>query len=69
MNQKRRKNQMIISEVKNTIADNNNSVDKFISRLESDKKRINKWKINQKKISIWDPRAISVTKMENTQRV
>lgn len=43
---------MITSEVKSIIADINKSMDNFIIRLDLDKKRINKWKINQKKISI-----------------
>lgn len=39
---------MIISEVKNTLTDIKNLMDEFISRLDSDKKRIHKWKINLK---------------------
>lgn len=50
MNGKQQKTQMIISELKNIIADINNSMDEFISRLNSDKKRIHKRKTNQKKL-------------------
>lgn len=41
------KNQKISSEVKNTIAEINNSVEEFISRSDSNEKGIKKWKINQ----------------------
>ena len=37
----------------------------FMSKLDSDEKRINEWKIDQKTISILNPRARRVTKMEN----
>lgn len=46
------KNQMIISEVKNILANINKPMENFIIRLDLDKKRINKWKKNQEKISI-----------------
>lgn len=45
-----------------TIAEIQNSMNKFISKLESNEKRINKWKTNHKKISILNPRATAVTK-------
>lgn len=40
-------NQKINSEVKNAIAEINNSVEEFISRSDSNEKRTKKWKINQ----------------------
>lgn len=61
---------MITLEVKkNSIAEIKDSMDEFISRLESNEKRLNKWKINHKKISMPNPRATAEQqKVENTHK-